>query len=200
MISKKNYEALQERFGAVSSWAIWGRPTTSAKSNTADMSVFKRADILETLNPHYVFVGLNCSSTHGDRRDGYKGPWSNFHSDYAYQNDYKLRYALMDTPYWGGYITDVIKRYAEVDSNKVAKFLRDNPEIAKINIDEFKEELELLDKNPVLVALGGKVYEILKTYLGDEYTIVQVKHYSYTISKEDYRKEVLYTLDSVEGK
>ncbi len=28
-------------------------------------------------------------------------------------NPNKLRYALKDTPYWGGYITDIIKHHAE---------------------------------------------------------------------------------------
>ena len=39
-----------------------------------------------------------------------QGVWSNFHSDdNKRQNDYKLRFALMGTHFWGSYITDVIK-------------------------------------------------------------------------------------------
>lgn len=57
-----------------------------------------------------------------------------------------------------------------------------------------KDQL-LLGGSPVLVALGGETYNILKKFLGHKYTIARIKHYSYTISKENYRKELIETLD-----
>lgn len=194
MIEKTKYEKLKEKYGSTSSWAIWAMPTDSPKSNTSDMSVFKDPDLLNNLNPNYVFVGLNGSSTHGNRKDD-ETIWTNFHSSYAYQNDYKLRYALMNTKYWGSYITDVIKHYPEVDSGKVANYLNAHPGIVKTNIEDFEKEISLLGTKPILVAMGGKSYDILNTWLGNKYKIVKITHYSFTIGKEDYRKAVLNVLD-----
>ena len=141
-----------------------------------------------------MFVGLNASSTHGDVSQG-TDAWYNFHSNYSRQNDYKLRYALQGTKYWGSYITDLIKHYEEVDSNKVVSYLKKNPDVVTANINDFKEELALLGDKPVLVALGSATYDILQQYLGAEYAIKKIKHYSFTIGKENYRDEVLSTLD-----
>lgn len=186
---------LEEEFGTVSSWAIWAPELNTAKSGTGDLSVFDKSDVLDVLNPNYVFVGLNASSTHVPNGVAAVRIWGNFHStDNRRQNDYKLRFALKDTPYWGGYITDIIKHHAEVDSSKVSRFLSAHPEVVKENLILFEREIEILGTKPVLIALGGKVYEILRTYLGDKYKIVKVKHYSFTIGKEDYRKEMIAAL------
>lgn len=197
MIEKKNFEELKKRYGALASWAIWNTNYTSDKPklNTSDLSVFDDENLLEKINTGYVFVGLNASSTHGDTTQG-KDAWYNFHSNYSRQNDYKLRYALQGTKYWGSYITDIIKRYAEVDSNKVIKYLKEHPEVAQTNIDDFMHEMSFLGEKPVLIAMGGYTYQILQEYLGDSFEIKQIMHYSYTIGKEDYRKEVLAALNN----
>lgn len=62
-----------------------------------------------------MFVGLNRSGKPKDgnaekKPDKPKDPWFNFH---AGRNDFKLRYALQGTRYWGSYITDAIKDYQE---------------------------------------------------------------------------------------
>ncbi len=197
MINKKNYEELKKRYGSISSWALWAPQLDTPKSNTGNMGVFNDKDLLSKLNPNYVFVGLNCSSTHGERSDGYTGPWGNFHSTYSGQNDFKLRYALTGTKYWGAYITDFIKRFPEVDSTKVAEYVSKHPELLNENIQEFRSELALLGTKPVLIALGTKTYEYMKKYLSREYTLVKVTHYAHQISKENYRKDVLSVLDSL---
>lgn len=196
MITKKQYETMKKEFGIVSSWAIWSPEVDTPKSGVGDLSVFENKDLLEILNPNYVFVGLNCSSTHvPEQGSSSVRIWGNFHStDNRRQHDYKLRYALKGTPYWGGYITDIIKHHAEVDSGKVSKFLRAHPEVVRENIALFEREIEILGTTPVLVALGGKVHEILTSYVDEKYKIIKVKHYSYTIGKEDYRREMIEAL------
>lgn len=195
MIDKKSYDLLKTKYGDVASWAIWSTDysKTEPKKNTSDLSVFKDKDLFKKINTGYVFVGLNASSTHGDVSQG-TDAWYNFHSNYSKQNDYKLRYALQKTKYWGSYITDVIKRYEEVDSSKVKSYLKKNPAVVRDNIVEFKEEIALLGETPVLVALGSTTYDILKQYLFDEYEIKKIKHYSYAIGKEDYRDEIINIL------
>ena len=166
MISKENYEALKEKYGQVSSWAVWKQVGSTPKSNTESMEWVNDPKLLSILNTGFVFVGLNASSTHGDQDGHFENAWANFHSGYSFQNDYKLRFALNGTKYWGSYITDVIKKYKEVDSSEVMKYLKTHPAVVKENIDEFKHELAFLGKPPVLVALGGNAYNIVKRRIG----------------------------------
>ena len=193
MIDKNIYESLKEKFGHVASWAIWGRPSDSVKSNMKDVSMFDGDGILEVLNPKYVFVGLNGSGVHDDYMDMEK-PWHNFHSSNPHGNDFKLRYALMDTPYWGAYITDAIKDLPEVDSNKVAVYLKNHPEVVEKNMKILRDEIKMLTDNPTVIALGGKSYELVNKYLGKEFTVKKITHYSFTIGKEEYRQHVLNVL------
>ena len=197
MITRENYEILRSQYGSVSSWAVWRPAGATVKSNTESLAWVNDPDLLQILNTGFVFVGLNGSSTHGEQNGHVYEDWANFHSGYAYQNDFKLRYALQGTRYWGSYITDVIKHFSEVDSNKVSSYLNRHPEVVRSNIEELKNELSYLGGRPVLVSMGDKTYQILKGYLGNEYKIVKIKHYSFTINKDDYRTEVLQILDSL---
>lgn len=191
MITKKTYETMKKKYGKVSSWAIWAPERDTPKSNVGNLSVFNKQDIQDHLNPNYVFVGLNVSGN-GELWD--VPDWANFHSDYRTHHDYKLRYALQGTPYWGSYMTDIIKRHSCTDSSKVMTYLRQNPEVLEKNIEEFLEEIGMLGTSPILVAMGGKVHTILSEKLGNQFTIIPIKHYSFTISKENYRKELLEAL------
>jgi hypothetical protein len=194
MINQQNYNELLEKFWDVASWALWSQPTGDRpKSNVGNLSVFNAPDLLEKINTGFVFVGLNGSGVHNDYLDLDKA-WYNFHSASPRGHDYKLRYALHDTPLWGSYITDIIKYFPEVDSGKVINYVKNNPEVLKQNIDVFREELSLLGEQPVIVALGGATYDFLVENLGKEYKIVKVKHFSYTIGKEKYREEMLEAL------
>lgn len=195
MIDLNTYNIMKEKYGEVASWAIWRPAGATPKSNTNDMSWVNDVDLLEKINTGFIFVGLNGSSTHGDQWNGQTVYWANFHSGYSRQNDYKLRYATQGTRYWGSYITDLIKHYPEVDSSKVRSYLRNHPEVITENIKEFEKEISYLGKNPIIVALGGATYEMLKKHLGYKYKIALVKHYSFTIGKEDYRDELLSILN-----
>lgn len=193
MLEKEIYENLKERYGEVASWAVWKEVGETPKSNMGDISMFEDMDILKALNPNYVLVGLNGSGVHDDYMDTTK-PWHNFHSSNPRGHDYKLRYALKDTPYWGAYITDAIKYLPEVDSNKVVSYLNIHPEIVDKNMEILRNEIDILGGNPIIVALGDKSYELLNKYLGSQYVVKKIKHYSYTIGKENYREEVLNVL------
>ena len=130
MIDPKRYNDLKQEYGNSSSWTIWEEEDDTPKSNTGNMSIFTET-IYEQLNDKYVFVGLNVSSTPDNTA------WKNFHSDSPYQNDYKLRYALSGTKFWGSYITDIIKDCPQVKSSEVRKYLRKNPQIIDDNLADF---------------------------------------------------------------
>ena len=129
----------------------------------------------------------------------FKNSLGNFHEDRPTGTAFKLRYALKGTSLYGGYMTDIIKGLHETDSTKVKQYLKKNPEILKKNVDSFCQELEDLEvKNPLLIALGNDVYDILSKNLQD-YKILKIPHYSSRNlnSKEEYREKVLECISCI---
>lgn len=186
MISKEIYEQIRKEHGSHSSWALWADVVDTPKSGVSDLRVFDDK-VYEKLNPNYVFVGLNPSVQDVKPED-----WCNFHSrDTKRQNDYKLRFALKGTKFWGSYMTDLKSPIKETDSNKVS--------VSEDDVNSFMVEISLLGTKPVLIALGSKVYKALTKHknLPNECKIVKIRHYSSFISKEKYRKEVLDILANV---
>ena len=89
-------------------------------------------------------------------------------------------------------MTDIIKLYEEMESNKVIKYLKKNPEVEKENIQKFEQELiDLGSNNPILIALGNDSFNILNRHLKNKYKIYKVTHYSARIDKETLKKQFL---------
>lgn len=197
MISDTNYNMLKKAYGDAGSWAVWAPEMGTPKSNVGNMSVFNKPDIYNVLNPNYVFVGLNRSNIYTEGGADALPSWNNYHSPSGRHNDYKLRYALKDTKFWGSYMTDIIKRHVDVDASKVVSYIKKNPEIREMNFEWFREELGMLGTKPILIAMGGHVAKILNEYFGREYKIVEIMHFSYTISKEDFREDLLAKLADI---
>ena len=200
MKSEQEFKTFARKYRKIGSWAIWDPPGDKPKSNADGMN-WVTPDLWKKVKTDYVFVGLNLSGTHGEQKED---DWRNFHSSYCRQNDYKLRFALTGTKYWGSYLTDLIKynkdkkdHFKEVDSGKVIKALKEHPEIIDESIKFLEEELSCFPKKPVLVAMGAAVYKLLKDNLGSKYKIIKIKHYSCRIGKETYREEVLNTLRNI---
>jgi hypothetical protein len=188
MITRAKFELLKEKYGHWISWAIWAEAGDTPKSNVGDLSIFTGDNFLEQLHPEVVLVGLNIS------RGDIKYPLANFHDARSEATDYKIRYALKDSPFWGGYMTDIIKDFNEKESGKMAAYLRANKEFELNNVDIFREELKNLGSiNPTIVAFGNEAYSILFRNLSDQYKILKVPHYANYTSKEKYREEVKMT-------
>jgi len=195
MVEKDQYERLRQRFGKYSSWAIWKNPDPDRPaSNTEDMTVFDDEELLEKIHTNYIFIGLNAAMHDEINAED----WGAFHSkDTKKQRDYKLRYALKDTEYWGAYITDVIKGYNETNVSEVIKATRNDPNLLRESKELLKEELEIIGGYPVLVALGGTTYQILKNMRDDLPSIadiIKAPHFSQRISKEKYRARLLHCM------
>lgn len=185
-ISKKKYDELKDKYSGVASWAIWTDvgAIDKPKSNTGDLSVFDDKKIHEKLNDKFVLVGLNVSREENPTRI-----WGNFHSESQYQNDYKLRYALIETKLEGSYMTDIIKHCKESKQENV----QIDQDSLKKHIEKFEDEIITLNGNKkdlTIIAMGNKVYNILTNNLKDEYTIVKITHYAYRIGKENYKKRI----------
>ena len=196
-ISKDNYKILKEKFGQVSGWAYWKEPYDGKPmSNISDLSIFDDADIGDKLGTSYVFVGLNAAEHKQKNVDD----WRNFHSEYRWQKDFKLRYALMDDDrFLGSYISDIIKGYPETDGQKVYKAVKNGEIDLRDHVDLLNEELSLLGKKEkiTLIVMGDYAFNILSmTSLANEYKgrIIKIPHYAAQNKglnrKEEYRDRV----------
>lgn len=186
MIDQIKFDFIKNKYGYWGSWAIWADEGEKPKSNVGDLSVFDNKALLEKLNPNIILVGLNIS------RGSIKVPLANFHDARSEATDYKIRYALKDTPLWGGYMTDIIKDYDEKSSTKVVDYLKVNKSFEEQNVSFFREEMKDLGAaNPTIVAFGRDAYNILKKHFKSDVNILKIPHYANYTSKEKYREEVI---------
>lgn len=184
MIDIKTFSEVRERFGHFVSWAVWAEAGKNPKDNIDDLRVLNPIEnpaLLETLHGNAIFLGLNIS-----RR--IERPLGNFHDPRPMATDFKIRYALRGSPYWGSYMTDIIKDFEEKASGKLMSFLRGNRDFEKNNILRLRKEMDILGvSSPLLVTFRKDAESIAKRNLGQEFRIVGIPHYANYVSKEDYR-------------
>jgi hypothetical protein len=190
MISKEHFNALAEKYGEFASWAVWAAPSHTPKSNIGDLSIFdldKNSNLLSLLNPNIVICGLNFSRTH------VRETFRNFHDYHPVGQDYKLRYAVANTIFYGSYLTDIIKDFEEKNSGNVVRYLKTNLKFKEWCLTLFESELRDLNGNvaPLIIALGGETYNILLKEFGTQYRVLKVSHYARYINPEIYRNEFL---------
>lgn len=196
MISTEHYNDIAEKYGAFASWAIWADAGEKPKSNIGDMSVFnpeRNPLLLKLLNPDVVMVGLNFS------RIIESEVFVNFHDKRPQGQDYKIRYAFKNTPFYGAYMTDIIKDFEEKISGNVISYLKANQAFELKNVKLFQQEIEdLQSSNPLIIAFGNHVFYLLNKHFGNKYRIVKVPHYSNHISKAHCRAETEMILSESE--
>ena len=192
MITLKQFNDIKSKYGHCSSFAVWAEVGDTPKSNTGDLSVLDpdiNKELLSILNVDVVLLGLNGSRVVDPESTA--PPLSIFHSWTSFQQDYKIRYAFKGSPYWGAYMTDIIKHYGEVDSTKTMEYLKQNKEYEQENIRLFEQELlDIGATNPTLIAFGNDVHNILTRNLKDKYKILKVPHYAHFMNKDTYREIV----------
>ncbi|MBN1195335.1 MAG: hypothetical protein JXA08_08340 [Methanomicrobiaceae archaeon] len=188
MIDQTKFKFIKEKYGYYASWAIWADAGTKPKDNVGDLGVFDintNTGLLHQLNPDIILVGLNVS------RGMIKVPLANFHDERPEAMDFKIRYALSGSPFWGAYMTDIIKDFDQKVSGKFMSFLRTHKSFELEYIESFREEInDLGSHNPTIIAFGGDAYSILTRNFSNEYKILKIPHYSKFCSKEKYREEV----------
>lgn len=188
LITREKYDFIKSKYAYYSSWAIWSEEDEKPKSNIGDLDILDpdlNKDLLSQLNTEVILLGLNIS------RGDIKTPFANFHDKRSEATDYKIRFAFRGSPYWGGYMTDIIKDFEQKVSGKVISYLKQNPSFERENIEVFRQELDDLGStNPTLIAFGNVTFDILKRNLKDEFNIFKVPHYANYTSKEKYREQV----------
>jgi len=187
MFGRKKFNYIKENYGNVGSWAIWADEGDKPKSNIGDLTILDsdiNKNLLSQLNPNVVLVGLNISRN-------IKVPLANFHDKRSGSNDFKIRFAFRGTPYWGGYMTDIIKDFEQRISGEVISYLKNNKQFEEENVEMFLQELaDIGANNPTLIAFGNDSYNILKRNFNYKFKILKVPHYAKYISKEKYREQV----------
>lgn len=195
MISREFFDAIANKYGGVASWAVWAKSGETPKSNIANMDVFdlnKNQSLLEILHTDVVMVALNFSRT-----VTFDKPFMNFHDPNSYGQDYKIRFAFEETPFYGSYMTDIIKDFPELSSKEVFIHLRNNPNLVETQISRFREEMNFIKSGcPTILAFGKQAYDILFQGLNHkEYkSLIQLTHYSHYMNKENYREDTLKRL------
>lgn len=188
MINREKFELIKNKYCYHASWAIWSDEGEKPKSNIGDLTILdpeKNTALLSQLNPNIIFVGLNIS------RGIIAAPLANFHDKRPESTDYKIRYALRGSPYWGGYMTDIIKDFNQVSSKEVIAFIRSNKWFEEKNVESFLQEIEDLGtRNPTIIAFGNDAFKILKKNMKNAIKILKVPHYANYMSKEAYREQI----------
>ena len=192
MLDKDKFNLIKKKYGHYASWAVWADEGPKPKDNVGDLSIFDievNTDFIELLRPNIFLVGLNIS-----RRIEF--PLGNFHDTRSKAMDFKIRYALKDSPYWGAYMTDIIKDFEQKVSDKMMKYLQTNKKFEEENVNIFREEINDLEINePIIIAFGKDAYTILLRNFKNEFEIIRIQHYSNYSSKEKYREEIKSILE-----
>lgn len=190
MIDRNTFDLIKQRHAGYASWAVWAEPTDKPKANIGDLRVLdpdENPALLETLRNDVIMVGLNFS------RPVLPEPFRNFHDPRPQSQDYKIRDAFAGTPYYGAYMTDVIKDVVEVDSRSLMGDLLAKPSVVTENVDRLLAELtDLKCDRPSIVAFGGDAHWVIEKHVppGTYSRLVKVTHYSYRMKKGEYRQRV----------
>ena len=189
-MTKETYEILKKKYGDVSSFAIW-----RSVNNISDISMFNGEEILKKINENYIFIALNPAEHPKSEEIRVFG---NFHSSYRYQRDYKLCYALKGTKYYGAYITDLFKSFRYTNRADLKKALKEREKDIKNDFDSLLEEIEIINKEAVLVFIGKCIFHFFNKYFKNKIInkTVYITHFSYVCGKEWYRETINNQIES----
>lgn len=178
-MNQETVDIIKKNWGKYSSWLIWD------ETDASGMNWASSPDLLGKLKTDYVFVALNWS----EAKNTTKGMvWGNFHSRDV--NIQKLMATFKGTKFEGCYITDVIKNFEDSSSESVSEYLKKNQDFERSQIQNFREELSCFG-NPVLLALGNEVFDILtRNHIADDFKVVKLEHYASRSNASDYQEKV----------
>jgi hypothetical protein len=190
MVDRETFDRIKEKHGLHASWAVWSEPGEKPKSN---MGVFPVLDpdqntaLLGTLRSEVVMLGLNLST-------GQPSSLGNFHPARSRGNDYKIRFAFTGTPYYGAYMTDIIKGVVCKKAGDLMHYLRAHPDVVADSVKCLLEEFDdLKSEPPTVIAFGDDTHQLAADHLpANRYSrLVRVTHFSDYRSQEHYRELVL---------
>jgi hypothetical protein len=188
------FEQIKAKHGEYASWAVWAQPDSRPKSNIGDLSVLDPAhnsSLIETLRNDVVMLGL-CFS-----RPVVTSPFANFHDASPLGQDYKIRHAFSGTPYYGAYMTNLVKGVVAPDPGHLRVLLKSDPSLIGKSVGGLVQEFEDLEcSRPLVIAFGAVTYKLAARHIpSNRYgRLVGVTSYGQYIAKENYRELVLKEL------
>jgi hypothetical protein len=198
MVDRETFDRIKEKHGPHASWAVWSKPDGKPKSNQGDLTVLdpdQNPALLGMLRSDVVMVGLNLS------RDQ-PPPFGNFHDASSRGQDYKIRFAFTGTPFYGAYMTDIIKKVRMLKSGDLMRYLAAHPHVVAENVERLLEEFDdLTSEPPTVIAFGRSAHLLAAKHLpANRYSrLVRVTHYADYSSQTAYRERVLSELGCIEG-
>lgn len=193
MVDRETFDRIKEKHGRYASWAVWAEPGGRPKSNMGDLTVLDpdlNPALLGILRSDVVMLGLNLSREE-------PVPLGNFHDAKPEGQDYKIRFAFTGTPFYGAYMTYIIKGLVMPKAGEVMRCLAGNQHVVSESIGRLLEEFaDLKSGPPAVIAFGGDAHLLAARHLpADRYSrLVRVTHYAHYISPSAYRDRVLSEL------
>jgi hypothetical protein len=193
MVDRETFDRIKEKHGLHASWAVWSEPDGKPKSNMGYLPVLdpdQNPALLGMLRSDVVMLGLNLST-------GQPPPLGNFHPASSRGNDYKIRFAFTGTPFYGAYMTDIIKGVVCKKAGDLMRYLAANQHVMAESVGCLLEEFDdLKSEPPTVIALGGSAHWLAVKHLpANRYSrLVRVRHFGDFISQADYRERVLSEL------
>ena len=193
MVDRETFDRIKEKHGPYASWAVWSKPNGRPKSHMGDLTVLdpdQNPALLGMLRSDVVMVGLNLS------RD-LPPPFGNFHDVRPEGQDYKISFAFTDTPFYGAYMTDIIKGVVMLKAGNLMRYLAANQHVVAESVECLLEEFDdLKSESPTVIAFGGSAHLLAAKHLpANRYSrFVRVRHYADYISQTADRKQVLSEL------
>jgi len=208
----KEYDEFKNIYGKNSSLTVWQIPAENRIKSKDSISVindvgghpidFLMQEHFNNKDIKYIFVGLNpAKQSCDDCKTRVKGKckgktnnsnddWSSFHSICTIKSqDYKLRYALLETPYWDSFITDLFYEPTRNSSELIPTQKQIEDGIMRI-----KKARTALGPNAEIIAIGKAVYSYLYDGLGKDIVLKEIPHFSNSIDIDWYRIMVLTQL------
>lgn len=178
------------RYSPEASWAVWER---TPEGTLTGVSTFPR-DAAAQLNPEAIFVSLNPARAGVKPAPDHAPDWANFHSPEAKHNDIFLAHALVHTPYWGSYMTDLHPQIRESNSGRVKPSTEEVAEAVRWLIGQALE----LQRVNTIIGVGAASFRSLSRHapaitsaLGDV-RILGIPHYSKANARVHRQRPELY--------
>ena len=186
-----------------SSFAIWALKNSMNPKDVSDLSQFSNFEAIKgILKPHIIFVAMNLAS------DGNTDmlPFSNFHSSVIKHNDFRLRDAIVGSPFEGAYMTDMFD-YVSSSSRELSQYYNNNTNEKEKSIRRFISNCRFVyGGTKYVISIGvGYHYKTICEYIAKEEDFVclfanakdkykpgfYIPHYSGAAGKSDveYHRE-----------
>ncbi|TRZ64146.1 MAG: hypothetical protein D4Q79_02200 [Spirochaetia bacterium] len=185
---------LGKKFGKCGSWALWD------EDGKIEPFIQKR-NFTSLIRPTIIFMGLNASRDLKEEVD-----WANYHSDLKYKKGRSWKKSSCrrlaeiiqkEFPqFCGAYMTDIIKTEYHSTSDKLKKFLKNNPDVSDKNKKLLEEEMNLLGKvlesdKLAVICMGNLSFDITnKMGTVGKNKIYQIPHYAMHGSDKEVREKI----------